>query len=241
MKDSFENIWRKRFQQYGSAHNDDALIAGWSKTGLLIRFENFKKCLKANIAEKLWLDVGCGAGTYSSYLVSKGANVIGVDYSEPTLLKAKEKVVQIDRWILGSVTGLPIRSSSVDGVICFGVLQALSSPGGAIEELVRVVKTGGELWIDALNADCLPHKFELIKSARKKEQTRVRYDSLTKLVSELENAGLHDIEWIWLPILPKKLYFLQWIFNTNFMRFFIKHSPYLGRLMSHSVVIHGVV
>lgn len=36
----------------------------------------------------LWLDIGCGAGTYTRMLASEGLRVIGIDYSLPSLVKA---------------------------------------------------------------------------------------------------------------------------------------------------------
>ena len=38
-----------------------------------------------------YLDVGCGAGTYSRWLAARGLEVIGIDYSQPTLVKARDR------------------------------------------------------------------------------------------------------------------------------------------------------
>ena len=90
---NFEKKWKERFEGYASNADDDAGIAGRSPTGLDDRLRQFINICGSNILkENFWLDAGCGAGTYSRFIASQGANVIGLDYSFPSLQKAMLKV-----------------------------------------------------------------------------------------------------------------------------------------------------
>ena len=91
----FEEKWRRRFERYAVSSNDDAGIAGWSESGLAARFRQFTRAWRHEHRESTptgqWLDAGCGAGTYTRYLLSQRLNVIAVDYSEPTTRKARTR------------------------------------------------------------------------------------------------------------------------------------------------------
>jgi len=52
-------------------------------------------------------------------------DVIGVDYSLIALIKAKERVSGRVELCAADAGRLPFRSQSVDGALCFGVLQAV--------------------------------------------------------------------------------------------------------------------
>ena len=92
---SFEKLWRKRFENFAAQAEDDAGIAGWSPTGLDARLRKFKEIWYSNdqfSSKKKWLDAGCGAGTYSRFIVKQGGEVVGLDYSLPSLQKARLKI-----------------------------------------------------------------------------------------------------------------------------------------------------
>ena len=61
----FEKRWRGRFEDFGAQGDDDASIAGWSSTGLDARRRNFARLWRPGRPGARWLDVGCGAGTYT--------------------------------------------------------------------------------------------------------------------------------------------------------------------------------
>jgi len=71
--------------------DDDAGIAGWTTSGLATRFRAFQRAWQRPPRPGMWLDIGCGAGTYTRFLVDEGLDVVGVDYSLPSLQKARER------------------------------------------------------------------------------------------------------------------------------------------------------
>lgn len=231
---AFARAWKERFAEFASEHDDDAGIAGWSRTGLATRVRHFLHYWRGTEPGARWLDVGCGAGTYSRILLDSGASVIALDYSWPTLVKARTRLSGHTPLVAADVTRLPFAPGSAAGVLCFGVLQALPGSRGAINELARVVPRGGEVWIDALNSWCLPHLVERLWRWLRGKKPHVRYESPWRVLGDLRRVGLNERKLFWLPILPARLQRHQWLLETRVMRFVLHAFPPLGALVSHS-------
>lgn len=96
------------------------------------------------MSDQLLLDVGCGPGRFIDVARSKGAAVIGVDYSQAVEAAADNFRGDPDVCICqADALRLPIRTASVDGAFSIGVLHHTPSPAGGVQEIVRTVKAGG--------------------------------------------------------------------------------------------------
>lgn len=234
---SFEHAWRERFSGYAEHYDDDASIAGWSKTGLAARFRQFQRAFSPNIAGERWLDAGCGAGTYSRYLARLGAWVLGVDYSFRTLQKASAHRTPGVAFCNGDATALPVHPGAFEGVLCFGVTQALSSSDRLVTALAQCVRPGGQVWVDALNARCVVHLVSETRRRLRGEPPHLRYETPGNLKRLLRNHGFSDIRLFWLPILPGRLQRLQtWVEARPARRVLQALSP-VGALLSHSFLL----
>ncbi len=238
-KQSFEQSWRDRFTRFANQSEDDAGIAGWSTTGLATRIRRFAEIWKRSEHEKRWLDAGCGAGTYSALLDASGAEVIAFDYSLIALQKGKQRYPKSIQWGAADITQLPLQTHSIDGVLCFGVTQALSSSQPAIEELMRVVKPGGQIWIDGLNSWCLPHLWEQMRRKLLGLEPHLRYESPWKLRSLATQLGLEQVTLHWLSIAPSRVVRFQWILDSALFTQLFHYLPFVGALLSHSMVIQA--
>lgn len=236
--EGFETRWRRRFEEFATDRDDDAGVAGWSETGLAARLRHFKRLWVPGASEALWLDVGCGAGTYTRYLSECGMSVVGIDYSAPAVRKASVRGGACG-WIIADVRHLPVRASAVDGVLCFGVTQALSDSAPAVRELATVVRPGGHVWIDALNGACIPHALNRLLRRMKGRSMHLRYESPRRLRDMMRNDGFADVRLHWLPILPERLQGLQWLVESPFAIWLLQTVPYLGAMLSHAFVLHG--
>lgn len=95
---------------------------------------------------KTMLDAGCGTGLVVERLRSKGAFVVGIDFSKGMLRKAKKRInkaVEVDL-VLGDVERLPFRSKAFDLVVSLTVVQNCN-PLRALKSLLRVVLSDGIL------------------------------------------------------------------------------------------------
>ncbi len=238
-KQSFEQTWRERFARFAHQSDDDAGIAGWSKTGLATRIRHFHEIWNRSETEKRWLDAGCGAGTYSDLLNSDGAEVIAFDYSVIALQKGKQRYPQTIQWGAADVTQLPLSNHCMDGALCFGVTQALSTSEIAIKELIRVVKPGGQVWVDGLNSWCLPHIYEQLRRKFSGLDPHLRYQSPWHFRKTAKQQGLQHVKLHWLAILPSRLARFQWILDSSPVRQLFHFAPAIAALLSHSMIVQG--
>lgn len=236
----FETAWRRRFEAFAGACDDDAGIAGWSSSGLDARLRNFARRCAPRRAGARWLDAGCGAGTYTRFLADGSIQVVGVDYSLPSLAKARSRSAGPIVWIAADATRLPLRANAFDDVICFGVTQALAMSKPLVDELAGVVASNGELWIDGLNAWCLPHLWERVARRVQGRPTHTRYEYPHRLRALLGRAGLRDVSMHWLPILPARFAKYQWIVESAPVRGLLAAIPPLGALLSRAFVVRGI-
>lgn len=237
--EDFEARWRERFRRFAEEHDDEAGIAGWSASGLETRFRLFRHLWRPVPPGGTWVDAGCGAGTYARFLAANDQHVVGADYSLPTLRKAQLRPGAVAGWCVADVRALPVRSGAVDGVLCFGVTQALSDPERAVSELLRVVRTGGWVWIDALNRHCLVHAVAGLGRRLTRRPSRLHYESPFALRRRLHAMGVTDLELHWLPMLPRRLGALQPLFESATLRALFRRLPVLGALLCHSFILVG--
>jgi ubiquinone/menaquinone biosynthesis C-methylase UbiE len=97
------------------------------------------------------LDIGCGTGISIPELSSAvGANgtVIGLDFSYTMLAQASaKKLASNAACVQGDAHVLPVRSDSVDAVLCFAAFAHFAGKEAFLEEVYRVLRPGGALVI----------------------------------------------------------------------------------------------
>jgi SAM-dependent methyltransferase len=233
----FEDDWRERFHEFAEDRDDDAGIAGWTVSGLAARVRRFRSVWPGAPRDGTWLDAGCGAGTYSRMLVEQGAQVVGVDYSALALTKARARSDAPVQYVVADVRRLPFRAATFDGVVCFGVMQALSDARPAIEELVSLVRPGGQLWLDALNGACVVHVAGAVERKLQRRPLHLRYDSPGAIRRMLADAGMRDIELHWMPILPGRWQRWQHWVESPFACGVLRHVPLAGLLGCHAFLV----
>jgi demethylmenaquinone methyltransferase/2-methoxy-6-polyprenyl-1,4-benzoquinol methylase len=93
------------------------------------------------------LDVCCGTGDLTLALKARGAaSVFGSDFCHPMLEKATSKAAH-GRWLEADALQLPIADSSLHLVTTAFGFRNLTSYGGGLIELRRILKPGGTLAI----------------------------------------------------------------------------------------------
>ncbi len=97
------------------------------------------------------LEVGVGTGLVLRYY-PKGSRVVGVDLSEHMLAKAREKVIdqgltQVRGLCAMDACRLGLPDASFDAVTVPFVITLVPDPEGALDEMRRVLKPGGEIVI----------------------------------------------------------------------------------------------
>lgn len=92
------------------------------------------------------LDVACGTGRHTEYLVELGHRVIAIDGSPEMLEQARIKVPQAE-FREADLHHLPLPDDHVDVVVCALALTHVADLPAALGELTRVLRPGGHLVI----------------------------------------------------------------------------------------------
>src|SRR6202790_1067856 len=128
--------------------------AGWAPVYDLVFGAVFDAGRRASIAaaERIGgriLDVGVGTGiSLADY--SRRNRIVGVDYSEPMLRKAQERIARLE---LSHIEALAVMDAQrlgfpdgfFDVVVAQYVITAVPDPEATLDEFVRVTKPGGEI------------------------------------------------------------------------------------------------
>lgn len=104
------------------------------------------------------LDVGCGCAIDALELARYSGRVIGLDPSGVMLGKAKGYVADaaVEIPLIQAIgEKLPLKSGSIDRIVCKGALDHFPDPSGTLEEMFRVLKPHGEVVISIANYESL--------------------------------------------------------------------------------------
>jgi len=96
------------------------------------------------------LDVGCGPGNIALKIARRwpGVQVVGVDFSQNMILAARaaaasQQLTARAEFLAGDAKKLPFPDGALDFVLSNSVLHHLHDPLGMLDEMARVVKSGG--------------------------------------------------------------------------------------------------
>ncbi|MFJ8074136.1 class I SAM-dependent methyltransferase [Streptomyces sp. NPDC096176] len=100
---------------------------------------------------QLIVDVGCGDGTAARAAapVLAGHDLVGVDWSQDALRRARPRMGHVVRGELDC--GLPLADGCADAVLFSEVIEHLVDPDHALDELRRVLRPGGHLMLSTPN------------------------------------------------------------------------------------------
>jgi len=187
------------------------------------RFFSQSKLNPENLSDKLILEVGCGNGRFTEILLKYGANVIAVDGSVAIEANKKNHQTHIDRGNLfllqADLFNMPVKTSSFDIVICYGVIQHTGNNKKAIQTLAKFPKQNGKLLLDIYSAG-LKHFNLIIYIIR-------GFLYLTNKRNDKENLIMVEnfVNWI----LPYQLKILKFLHRKSgikkYLRYIVNRSP----------------
>lgn len=162
------------------------------------------------------LDVGCGAGHKTKYLLDKGLKVTGVDFSESLLAIAKEEAPDAV-YIVSDMRDLSQIEEQVDAVFSQASLLHIpkNEAPGVIAHWNEKVKPGGHIYITVKGVkEGFPEEQTITENDYGYEYERFfSFYTLEEIKGYLENLGLH-IEYEnekmegstnWIQVIAKKI------------------------------------
>jgi demethylmenaquinone methyltransferase / 2-methoxy-6-polyprenyl-1,4-benzoquinol methylase len=90
------------------------------------------------------LDACCGTGDLALAAHEAGGEVVGVDFSERMLVRARRKSAEID-WVRGDALALPFADGAFDAATVGFGMRNLADLEAGLRELARVLKPEGRL------------------------------------------------------------------------------------------------
>ncbi|WP_299784961.1 bifunctional 2-polyprenyl-6-hydroxyphenol methylase/3-demethylubiquinol 3-O-methyltransferase UbiG [uncultured Marivita sp.] len=100
------------------------------------------------------LDLGCAGGFMAEALDDRGANVTGIDPAKDAIAAARQHAEAAGRTIaydVGVGEALPYTDQSFDAVVCVDVLEHVQDLPQVIDEVSRVLRSGGMFLFDTIN------------------------------------------------------------------------------------------
>ena len=168
------------------------------------------------ILESPVLDVGCGTGRISEYLLSKGFRLTCLDNSLAMLAQLKSRLRPYSKKykvIEGSITKMPFRARSFSTIVSFRVIWHLSDKDlkKALREMMRV--SSDYVIFDITNSHYQQSLLFLIyKKFFSRNQPNSRYLDQDKITEEIKSGkfalvqkfGLGGFPHVWLNFWPHK-------------------------------------
>ena len=235
---TFEEEWRARFERFARKHGDEATVSGWSESGLRRRVRCFCSLVPAAASgpSPVALELGCGAGTYVRLLAGLGYRAIGLDYSLPSLDRARAADPSDQgHYLAGEAYRLPCRTGTVDLVVSIGVLQALARPERAIAEIARVLRPGGTLLLETLNRRSLAARAARVRDRLRRLPPRVLAHDPVQVASWLDAADLEVLAGIPVCVPPRRLPAVEWLLDTAVVTRVVAKSSAVNGLLAHAV------
>jgi 2-polyprenyl-6-hydroxyphenyl methylase / 3-demethylubiquinone-9 3-methyltransferase len=133
----------------------DALATEWWRPGGAFAMLHWLAAARARLIPaarqpgEILVDLGCGGGVLSAYLTGKGYRHVGVDLVSSALVCAADHRVAPVR---ADVTRLPLRDGCAAVVSAGELLELVTDLRGTVAEACRILRPGGVLVLDTLNA-----------------------------------------------------------------------------------------
>ncbi|HET9676059.1 MAG TPA: methyltransferase domain-containing protein [Solirubrobacterales bacterium] len=108
-------------------------------------------------AEASWLEVACGPAAIARALAAKVGRVTGIDLTPAMVEKACEEAGRVGignaEFSVGDATALEFADGSFDGAVTRFSLHHIPAPQRVLEEMARVVRSGGRVIVSDLLTD----------------------------------------------------------------------------------------
>jgi 2-polyprenyl-6-hydroxyphenyl methylase/3-demethylubiquinone-9 3-methyltransferase len=133
----------------------DALAAEWWRpNGAFVMLHWLAEARAALIPKAtrpgaVLVDLGCGAGLLAPHVRDLGYRHVGVDLVAGSLRQARDHDV---RPVRADVHAVPLSDESADVVSAGEILEHVADPSTVVSEACRILRPGGSLVLDTINA-----------------------------------------------------------------------------------------
>lgn len=157
------------------------------------------------------LDVASGQGASALRLAQRfGCEVVGVDYSAEAVAEATRRAEQAGqsdrvRFEQGDAERLPLERASFDALVCECAFCTFPDKPAAAREMARVLRPGGLVVVEALNARGVPALARRLREIAASYRPRVRPDAPARARGWLASHGIELVSQVPLYVPPRRL------------------------------------
>lgn len=101
------------------------------------------------------LDVGCGDGSFLELARNCGWNVTGIDFDPEAVANASKHGIKVYQ---GGIEIFEGKSELYDVITLNHVIEHVHEPSSVLKSCHRLLKQGGQLWLETPNLDSYGHK-----------------------------------------------------------------------------------
>ena len=154
-----------------------------------INLYNFKNYFKKN---DLILEIGCGDGTISRWLSSKGFKIDALDISPDAIKLAKHHNSSVN-YFVGDIFNFKSKIEKYDVVYSLHVMEHIKNIDDSLQEIHRILKNDGKLVIRIPNSDSFEAKIAGKKWFHYDEPYHVNHWGYGEFKDILVKNGFKDI------------------------------------------------
>ncbi len=164
------------------------------------------------------LELGCGPGKYVGMLANSGFKVTGVDpLAFPTWKRLEgNPEVRLMSGVYGE--SLPFPDATFDAIVCLSALLYFEDPHKGLEEMKRVLKTGGRLVVRTVNR----LNFYTARTGHLLDPASHQLYSPDELQALVQSHGFrvqHSFtHGFWPPVLPDFWWYLQCVWLPHWVQ-----------------------
>ena len=111
--------------------------------------------VRAPLAGRKVIDIGCGGGILAESMARKGADVTGIDLSDKALkvadLHSLESGVAVRYKLIAAEQMAAEEAGQYDVVTCMEMLEHVPDPAAIVKAAAALVKPGGKIFFSTLN------------------------------------------------------------------------------------------
>ncbi|MGB9678938.1 MAG: class I SAM-dependent methyltransferase [Thermoanaerobacteraceae bacterium] len=145
------------------------------------------------------LDIGTGSGRLASGLCEYGYTVISIDENENALKRSEQNIInegQCSNILLmkGDAHNLPFLDKTFDVVATYNAMHHMRDYKKVIDEMFRVLKSGGKILISELNERGRADVEQRHRERGQHHEAKIDINDIKSYIEEVYNCNLNIME-----------------------------------------------